>query len=127
MFDHDMTSPRKLSPETDKVVPAPVLYILLSLAQEERHGYAIMQDVRDRTGGRVVLGPGALYTSLQRALQAGYIREVTPRAAQEVDRRGRRAYRLTADGRRAAQRELARLGTVMRMARHAKLLPLAEA
>ena len=116
----------KLSRETDRMVPAPVLYILLSLADEERHGYAIMQDIRDRTGGRIVLGPGALYTSLQRALQAGYIREVTRRAAQEVDRRGRRAYRLTAEGRRAAQRELARLETVMRMARHARLKPLTD-
>ena len=107
-------------------MPAPVLYILLSLAEEDRHGYAIMQDIRERTGGQVVLGPGGLYTSLQRALDAGYIREIPARAGQQPDARGRRAYRLTADGRRAAQRELARLDTVLRMARRARLRPAPE-
>lgn len=105
------------------MIPSPVLYILVSLADEDRHGYAIMQDIRERTGGRVVLGPGGLYTSLQRALRAGYIREVAVRASDQADARGRRAYRLTADGRKAAERELARLDTVIRMARRGKLKP----
>ncbi|MBA2302944.1 MAG: PadR family transcriptional regulator [Acidobacteria bacterium] len=110
----------------DRALPSPVLYILLSLADEERHGYAIMQEVRARTAGRVVLGPGALYTSLQRALQAGYIVETPAPRGQEPDARGRRSYRLTPAGRRAARRELARLQAVMQMARRARLTPLPE-
>jgi DNA-binding PadR family transcriptional regulator len=107
----------------EKIIPTPVLYILVSLADEDRHGYAIMQDIRDRTGGRIVLGPGGLYTSLQRALRAGYIREVPLRPADEGDARGRRAYRLTGEGRKAARRELGRLENVIRTARHGKLTP----
>lgn len=110
----------------EKMIPTPVLYILVSLADDDRHGYAIMQDIRDRTGGRVVLGPGGLYTSLQRALRAGYIREVPLRASEEGDARGRRAYRLTSEGRKAARRELGRLENVIRMARHGKLTPAGD-
>jgi len=106
-----------------KLLPPPVLYILLSLADEHRHGYAIMQDIRQRTGGRVVIGPGGLYTSLQRALRDGYIREAPLRRTQQTDARGRRVYQLTPEGRRAAQRELARLDNIMGMARQANLKP----
>jgi DNA-binding PadR family transcriptional regulator len=110
----------------EKMMPTPVLYILVSLADGDRHGYAIMQDIRDRTGGRVVLGPGGLYTSLQRALRAGYIREVPLRRSEDGDARGRRAYRLTGEGRKAVRRELGRLENVIRMARHGNLTPAAE-
>ena len=109
----------------EKMIPSPVLYILVSLADEDRHGYAIMQDIRERTNGRVVLGPGGLYTSLQRALRAGYIRELPLRSADQ-DARGRRAYRLTPEGRKAAQRELARLDNVIRMARRGNLTPATD-
>ena len=109
-----------------KTLPAPVLYILLSLADEDRHGYAIMRDIRERTGGRVTMGLGALYTSLQRALRDGYIREAPGTTAPPITGRTRRAYRLTADGRRAAERELARLDNVLRIARRANLRPATD-
>lgn len=111
---------------TDRPLPPPVLYILLCLAEGERHGYAIMQDISQRSGGRIQMGPGTLYTSLQRALEAGYVSEARLRREDERSARGRQPYRLTAAGRQAARRELARLDAVMRMARNARLTPATE-
>jgi DNA-binding PadR family transcriptional regulator len=92
-----------------------VLQVLLSLHAEPRHGYAIIQDIRDRTGQQIRLTASTLYDALARLLDQGLIREIeTP--ADERDSR-RRSYELTALGRQAMAREIARLEEVLRSAR----------
>lgn len=99
-----------------------VLQILLSLADEERHGYGIMREVEDRTGGRVRLGPGTLYGSIKRMLADGLIEESDERPDPELDDSRRRYYRITDFGRRVAGAEAARLESLVRSAREKKLL-----
>lgn len=91
------------------------LHILLALAEEDLHGYAIMQDVRRQSEGRYKLGPGTLYDNLQRLVEQGLVREV-PRSARNADSR-RRYYRLTAQGRGVLTAEIARLEGVIRDAK----------
>ena len=99
-----------------------VLQILLSLADEERHGYGIMREVEDRTGGGVRLGPGTLYGSIKRMLADGLIEESDERPDPELDDSRRRYYRITDFGRRVAGAEAARLEGLVRSAREKKLL-----
>jgi len=82
-------------------LPVAALQILITLADADRHGYAIMQDVADRTDGAVRLGPGTLYGTIKRLLQDGLIQELDARSHPADDER-RRYYRITARGRRAA-------------------------
>jgi len=103
-------------------LPLAVFHILVALAPGERHGYAIMQEVAERTSGRVRLGPGSLYGSIKRMLEQGLIEEVRPPARSGDDER-RRYYRLTKTGRRAAEAEAARLDEIVRGARAHGLLP----
>jgi DNA-binding PadR family transcriptional regulator len=95
--------------------------ILLALADRDLHGYGIMADVLDRTGGRVRLWPGALYGSLKRLSEAGLVQPVDPPASAPRDRMARRFYRLTAEGRRELGRELARLSRDLETARLRKV------
>jgi|SRR5436190_16487989 len=90
----------------------PVLLVLLSLAQEPRHGYSIIRDVEQASEGRVVLGTGTLYGALQRLLKSGWIEEFE----EEERSRDRRAYRLTARGRRNLQLEVERLKHLTKLA-----------
>jgi DNA-binding PadR family transcriptional regulator len=99
-----------------------IFHILLALADGESHGYGIMQEVEELTGGQVRLGPGTLYRSLQRMLVEGLIEELDERPGPEGDER-RRYYRVTALGRRVAQAEAQRLAALVRAARARKLLP----
>jgi DNA-binding PadR family transcriptional regulator len=92
-------------------------YILLALADRERHGYAIAKEVEDATHGAIVLGPATLYRTIKQLLADGWIGEV------DGDDERRRVYRLTARGRRVAQAEAQRLEHVVRMARERRLLP----
>lgn len=94
--------------------------ILLSLTDQDRHGYGIIQDVGERTGGAVRLGTGALYTAIRSLATAGFIRETDQK--DETDAR-RRYYRLTADGRRALEMEVARLDEAIRKAREKGVRP----
>ena len=96
---------------------APVLQILITLADGERHGYAIMQDVADRTDGALRLGPGTLYGSIKRMLNDGLIVESERRPAAADDDPRRRYYRITSRGRKAATEELARLAKLVRQGR----------
>jgi DNA-binding PadR family transcriptional regulator len=101
---------------------APVAFhILVSLADKDRHGYSIMQEVDERTGGEVKLHAGTLYATLKKLLASGLIREVGERADEEGDTR-RRYYRITAYGRDAAQAEAKRLEALVRQARASGLL-----
>jgi DNA-binding PadR family transcriptional regulator len=91
-----------------------VYHILLALADEDRHGLGIMQDMEERTGGKVLPGPGTLYGTIRRLLEAELIEEA-PRDGRTDDPR-RRYYRLTPLGRQAAALETERLSTLVRIA-----------
>ena len=99
-------------------------HILLALADGERHGYAIMLEVAQRTEGRVRLGPGTLYRSIKNMLAAGMIEESGERPDPELDDERRRYYRLTEYGHRVAAAEAARLASLVREARQKHLLPV---
>ena len=107
--------------------PAPFLpltpaafHVLVSLADGSKHGYLILKDVEERTGGEVRLSTGTLYGLIKRFLDDELIVETTPSA--EDDER-RRPYKLTAFGRDVAGAEAARLERLVRAARAVKLLP----
>ena len=90
----------------------PVLLVLLSLAQQPRHGYSIMKDVEEMSDGRVMLSTGTLYGALQRLLSRGWIEQFE----EEESSRDRRAYRLTPRGRRSLQREVERMKHLTKLA-----------
>ena len=100
-----------------------VLHILLALAGGDRHGYGIMKQVEADSQGKVRMGPGTLYGSLGRMIDAGLIEEGTSRVDPEMDDERRVYYRLSADGRRALDRELERYRDVVDVARNQSLLP----
>jgi DNA-binding PadR family transcriptional regulator len=102
-------------------------HILLSLVDEERHGYAIMKEVAEHTGGGVRLGPGTLYGALKRLLEGGLVDESGERADPELGDERRRYYRLTPRGLAVARAEARRLEAVLRTARHKKLIGLERA
>jgi DNA-binding PadR family transcriptional regulator len=102
---------------------APVFQILVALADQDRHGYAIMQDVAARTSGRMKLSPGTLYGSIKRMLDDGLIVELDERPDPDDDDERRRYYRLTPFGREVAQAEADRLTTLLRQARASGLTP----
>ncbi|HJQ20450.1 MAG TPA: helix-turn-helix transcriptional regulator [Gemmatimonadaceae bacterium] len=116
-------NPERLLPLTPVV-----LHILLALAPERqgKHGYAVAREVEELTSGQIRMGPGTLYGSIQRMLDAALIEE-SPRARRvrvsaEDDER-RRYYRITAFGRRVLELELSRLADVVAIARRMHLLP----
>src|SRR5438552_13895687 len=97
--------------------PGPALQILVTLADGDRHGYAIMQDVAERTDGAVRLGPGTLYGTIKRMLQEGLIQELDDRPDPDEDDARRRYYRITPRGRKVAAEEVSRLAKLVRQAR----------
>jgi DNA-binding PadR family transcriptional regulator len=100
-----------------------MFHVLLALADGERHGYAIMQEVEDRTSGDVQLPPGTLYRTIKLLLRAGLIERRTPeRDIVEHDTR-RVYYRITRQGRKAAVIEASRLAKIVALAREKKLIP----
>jgi DNA-binding PadR family transcriptional regulator len=107
---------RKLDP-----LPSAAFQILLSLAEEDLHGYAIMRQVEAQSGGRMRLGPGTLYSSIQSLLEEKLIEEMDARADAKLGSERRRYYRLTALGRRLVRSEAERLADLLRVARAKKL------
>jgi DNA-binding PadR family transcriptional regulator len=97
-------------------------HILLALASEERHGYAILQEVAALTDGEMQLEPGTLYRALHRMLKDGWVAESARRPAADLDDERRRYYRLTPAGRRVAAAEAARLQRLVAVARAHRLL-----
>jgi DNA-binding PadR family transcriptional regulator len=89
-------------------------HILLALAGEEQHGYGIMQEVLDRTMGKVHLWPATLYGSLKRMIEAELIEESSKRPRPEIDDARRRYYRLTSLGRQVLDAECERLQGLVR-------------
>ena len=123
-----MTTPDR---EIDRLLPlAPaVLHILIALGDGERHGYAVMQEVAERTDGRVRMSPGTLYGSIRKMLDEGPIEELFRRGAAMDPRRAgsdderRRYYRVTKFGRAVAASEAERLTALLRHARLNGLVP----
>jgi len=111
--------------DADGLLPLPpvTFHILVALAEEDRHGYAIMQEVAARTGGAIRLGAGTLYRSVQRMLEQGLIAEVSARPAPELDDERRRYYRITPFGRTVAKAEARRLAQMLKLARASGLAP----
>ena len=99
-----------------------VFHILLALADGERHGYGIMQEIARGTDGQMQIGPGTLYRSIKQMLAAGLIEESDERPAPALDDERRRYYRLTPFGRQVAQAEAERLARLVRVARARRLL-----
>jgi DNA-binding PadR family transcriptional regulator len=104
--------------KTQELLPLtpPVFHILLALAGEERHGYGIMQDVAQQTGGALQLGPGTLYGCLKRMLAAGLVEESEERPDPALDDERRRYYRMTAVGKRTVRAEAQRLAGAVTVA-----------
>ena|SRR5579871_1782911 len=105
----------------EPLTPA-VFHILLSLVDGEKHGYAIMQEVAERTDNTLVMGPGTLYGTLKRMLEAQLVEESGERPDPRLDDQRRRYYRLTRQGKRAAEQEAERLEALVRAARAKSLL-----
>lgn len=110
-------------PDSFLPLPSATFHILLAVAAEDRHGYAIIQDVAARTGGELRLSAGTLYRSIQRMLEQGLILETQERPAPELDDERRRYYRITALGESVAQAETRRLTQLVRMARDRGFAP----
>jgi DNA-binding PadR family transcriptional regulator len=129
--------PQRKGGDPEQLLPlTPVtLNILLALADEERHGYGIGVEVRERTGGKMRLGPGTLYGSLKRMVDGGLVEEVEESgrhteeepdgdgAVRRYDAERRRYYRLTGFGERVLRAELARLERVVSTAQQKGLFP----
>jgi DNA-binding PadR family transcriptional regulator len=97
-----------------------VFFILFALADGEKHGYAIMQEATKLSDGKFRMGPGTLYTTIQRLLELELLEEVA--GSDDADSR-RRYYRLTWQGRSLLDREISRLEAVLRLAGEKKLWP----
>jgi DNA-binding PadR family transcriptional regulator len=116
----------QLSEEQRQLLPLTpaVFFVLFALAEGERHGYAIMQEMAALSGGKFRMGPGTLYTTLQRLLDLGLIEEVN--AADDVQGESRRRYyRLSGSGKVLLEDEIGRMDSVVRLAKRKKLVPRA--
>ena len=109
--------------EAQLPLPPTTFHILLALADQDRHGYAVIQDVAVRTGGDLRLSAGTLYRSIQRMLEQGLIVEARERPDPEDDDQRRRYYRITPLGAAVARAEARRLSELVRMARAAGFVP----
>ena len=98
-----------------------VLHILLALSREERHGYAIMKQVESDSQGKVKMGPGTLYGSIRRMLEAGLIREADKKVDPDLDDERRIYYRITAVGQKTLAAELDRYREVVAVAKKRQL------
>jgi DNA-binding PadR family transcriptional regulator len=105
----------------EPLTPA-VFHVLLALSSGERHGYAIMQEVASETNNSFTMGPGTLYGTLKRMLDAGLVEECGERPDLAVNEERRRYYRLTFAGRQAAVEEAKRLDKLVRSAKAKSLL-----
>jgi DNA-binding PadR family transcriptional regulator len=111
--------------EAESLLPLPpaTFHILVALADDDRHGYAVIKDVAARTGGTLTLSAGTLYRSIDRMARQGLIREVSARPARDMDDERRRYYRITPFGRKVAKAEARRLAQMLELARAKGLAP----
>jgi len=122
MYSIDMAEP-KPDPQALLPLPAATFHILMALTEEDRHGYAIIQDAFARTGGTLKLSAGTLYRSIQRMLEQGLIIETEERPDPELDDERRRYYRITKFGRQVGQAEAQRLSQLVKWARESGFAP----
>lgn len=111
------------TPESLLPLPPATFHILMALADDDRHGYAIIQEIEARTNGELRLSAGTLYRSIQRMIDQDLIVEIHERPAPEFDDERRRYYRLTAFGRDVARAEARRLQALIRLARASGFVP----
>ena len=112
---------RSGSPEDLLPLATAAFHILVALADRDRHGYAIMQDIAERTSGKIRMSPGTLYGAISRLLEQGLISELLDAGQPGDDRR--RCYRITAFGRAVAAAEARRMANLLRQARATGLAP----
>jgi DNA-binding PadR family transcriptional regulator len=112
-------------PSVEDLLPlqAATFHILMALADEDRHGYAVIQEIAGRTDGAIRLSAGTLYRSLQRMLEQGLIEETDDRPAPDEDDERRRYYRITKFGEAVARAEARRLQELVRLARASGFVP----
>lgn len=115
--------PRRRLPQDHLPLSVPVFQILMSLSDQDLHGYAIIQDIRARTESEVELTASTLYAAIKRLLEERLIVEVESRPGTEGDDPRRRYYRITPNGLDVARLEAARLERAVKMARQKKLTP----
>jgi DNA-binding PadR family transcriptional regulator len=106
-----------MEPDSFLPLPSATFHILMAVADEDRHGYGIIQDVSASTNGDLKLSAGTLYRSIQRMLEQGLLIETRDRPAPEKDDERRRYYRITPFGRTVAKAEANRLMHLVRLAR----------
>lgn len=123
MGDDDVPKKRASDPQTLLPLTPVALNVLLALADGERHGYGIMLEVKERTGGRVRLGPGTLYGAIKRLKEGRVIEESGERPDPEADDERRCYYRLTGFGREVLAAEVERLDDLVRAARRKGAFP----
>ena len=109
--------------EAELPLPPATFHILLALLDQERHGYAIIQDIEERTDGALRLSAGTLYRSIARMVEQGLIRETSRRPPVTADDPRRRYYRVTPFGTDVARAEMRRLTELVRLARARGLTP----
>lgn len=110
-------------PATLLPLPAATFHILMALADEDRHGYAIIQDIAARTGGELRMSAGTLYRSIQRMLEQGLVIEISERPAPELDDERRRYYRITKFGVAIARAEMERLARLLKLGQRSGFAP----
>jgi len=111
-----------MDPEDLLPLTPAVFHVLLALAGGERHGYAIMREVAEHTDGQIKMGPGTLYGTLKRLIEAKLIEESDERPDPRLDDERRRYYRLTALGERVSRAEAARYAELVRLAQGKRLI-----
>jgi DNA-binding PadR family transcriptional regulator len=112
----------KLEPESRLPLTPAVFHVLLALAGGERHGYSIMREVTESTGGQIKMGPGTLYGTIKRLLEARLIEESDERPDPHLDDERRRYYRLTGVGEEVVKAEARRYADIVAIARGKKLI-----
>jgi DNA-binding PadR family transcriptional regulator len=112
------------TPEMDQILPLTpaVFHILLALADQERHGYGIMQEVATMTRDKIQMGPGTLYGTIKRMLAAQLVEESDERPDPDMDDERRRYYCLTDWGRQVLAAETERLSNLVQVAQTKKAL-----
>src|SRR5882672_12043292 len=113
---------KEINPEEMLPLTPAAFHVLMALADGERHGYAIMQEIAEHTDGRMKMGPGTLYGTIKRLLEAGLIEESDERPNAELDDERRRYYRLSGVGQRVVRAEAQRYADMAAVARGKKLI-----
>jgi DNA-binding PadR family transcriptional regulator len=112
----------ELKPERMLPLTPAVFHVLLALVEGERHGYAVMQEVAESTQGQIKMGPGTLYGTIKRLLEARLIEESDRRPDPELDDERRRYYQLTGLGRQVVKAEALRYEQLAKLVRRKRLI-----